>query len=275
MAPLAKAAVLVGLALMLEPALPAQSHPQQSPNELMRQVVNHELEANDADKTHWLYISRDGVKHQTSVEIETPEGTLHRLIAIDGKPLNQKQQQAEDARINKLLANPEELQKLRQNEKNDNKQTEQLFKMLPDAWDYRIASRSGDTMWLDFTPNPQFNPPDYQSRALHAMNGKVEINTAQMRLMSVSGQLMKEVTFGWFGILGHLQKGGTFEVHQSEVGAGAWRITQLRVNMNGKAVFFKTISVHQDEERSHFEKVPDNLTLQQAENRLREIRYPL
>lgn len=274
-APAAKVAVFACMALLLEPALRAQPHSQQSPNELMRQVVNHELKANDADKSHWLYISRDGIKHQTEAIIETPQGTLSRQIANDGKALDVKQEEAEDARIEKLISNPEALQKMRQNEQNDNKQTEQLFKMLPNAWTYKIASRSGDTMWLDFTPNPNFNPPDYQSRALHAMNGTVEINTSQLRLISISGRLMKDVKFGWFGILGHLQKGGTFRVHQAEVGPDIWRITQLTVDMNGKALFFKTISVHQDDERSHFERVPDDLTLQQAANRLREIHYPL
>jgi hypothetical protein len=34
--------------------------------------------------------------------------------------------------------------------------------------------------------------------------------------------------------------------------------------MNGKALFFKTISVQQDETHSHFQQLPDNITLAQA-----------
>jgi hypothetical protein len=34
--------------------------------------------------------------------------------------------------------------------------------------------------------------------------------------------------------------------------------------MKGTALFFKTISVEQDESRSHFQQIPDALTLAQA-----------
>jgi hypothetical protein len=34
--------------------------------------------------------------------------------------------------------------------------------------------------------------------------------------------------------------------------------------MKGKALFFKTISGQQDEARSHFQQVPDTLTLSQG-----------
>jgi hypothetical protein len=38
--------------------------------------------------------------------------------------------------------------------------------------------------------------------------------------------------------------------------------------MRGKALFFKTISVQQDEMRSDFRRVPDNLTLAEAAEEL-------
>lgn len=283
----AGAVVVMGLALLIPQTLCAQpqsqpeAHPKSQPNEtlsaneLIRKVVDHELEVNEKDHSHWMYIDQDNIKKQTKAVIETPHGTVYRLLAINRHALDQQQEKAEQERIQQLLANPDAQKKLRENQQNDTGQTEQLFKMLPNAWNYKIASRSGDTVWLDFTPNPKFNPPTYQSRALHEMDGKVEVNTAQMRLMSISGRLIQDVKFGWFGIFGHLAKGGTFEVHQSEVAPNFWKITLLKVNMNGKALFFKTISVHQDEVRSHFQRVPDDLTLEQGENRLREVHYPL
>jgi hypothetical protein len=48
------------------------------------------------------------------------------------------------------------------------------------------------------------------------------------------------------------------------LGADYWEITRLKVDMKGKALFFKTISVGQDESRSHFQQIPDTLTLAQA-----------
>jgi hypothetical protein len=83
----------------------------------------------------------------------------------------------------------------------------------------------------------------------------------------MKGRLMKDVKFGG-GILGHLEQGGTFDVRQEEVAPNHWEITELKVNMKGKALFFKTISVQQNELRDHFERVSDTLTLSQAADSL-------
>ena len=48
------------------------------------------------------------------------------------------------------------------------------------------------------------------------------------------------------------------------MGAGHWDIVLLDVNMNGKVLFFKTISVRQSEKYFNYQQVPDNITLEQA-----------
>jgi hypothetical protein len=74
------------------------------------------------------------------------------------------------------------------------------------------------------------------------MEGTVWLDMEQKRLVRMSGVLTSDVKFGW-GVLGHLAKGGTFVVEQREVGKGHWELTRLDVDMNGKALFFKTIEV--------------------------------
>ena len=49
----------------------------------------------------------------------------------------------------------------------------------------------------------------------------------------------------WLGLLGRLNKGGTFSVTQSRVGDDHWEIVSLDVRMAGRAVNFKTINVRQ------------------------------
>jgi hypothetical protein len=43
----------------------------------------------------------------------------------------------------------------------------------------------------------------------------------------------------------------------------------MNINMRGKALFFKTIDVRQNETRTSFQRVPDDLTLAQAAERLK------
>jgi hypothetical protein len=95
------------------------------------------------------------------------------------------------------------------------------------------------------------------------MEGKLTLTRKEDRLAEMNGRLMHDVKFGG-GILGHLDQGGTFVVRQDRVSADYWEITRLKVDMKGKALFFKTISVEQDESRSHFRQMPDTLTLAQA-----------
>ncbi|PYV61247.1 MAG: hypothetical protein DMG97_43745, partial [Acidobacteria bacterium] len=48
------------------------------------------------------------------------------------------------------------------------------------------------------------------------------------------------------------------------LGPAQWMLIAMDVNMNGKALFFKTIAVQQKEYRHNFRKLPDDLTLTDA-----------
>ena len=50
----------------------------------------------------------------------------------------------------------------------------------------------------------------------------------------------------------------------AEVAPGHWRIGSLKVHMKAKALFFKTISVQQDESRTNFREAPNDWSLAQA-----------
>jgi hypothetical protein len=135
-----------------------------------------------------------------------------------------------------------------------------LFKILPDAFVFTYEGRDGHLIKLSFRPNPNFQPASVEARVLHGMQGEMTVDTSQERLAAINGHLMEDVTFGG-GLLGHLDKGGYFEVRQAEVAAGHWEMTVLSVDMKGKALLFKTIAVHETENHSDFHQVPDDLTL--------------
>jgi hypothetical protein len=135
--------------------------------------------------------------------------------------------------------------------------------MLPDAFVFNYAGREGDLIKLSFRPNLNFNPPSLDARVFHGMEGELWVEGKQERLAAINGHLMEDVKFGG-GLLGHLDRGGHFEVRQVEVAAGHWEMAVMAVDMRGKALLFKTINVQQTETRSDFQRVPDDLTLTQA-----------
>ena len=138
-----------------------------------------------------------------------------------------------------------------------------MFGMLPDVFVFSYAGRQADLVTLTFSPNPNFQPPSLEARVLHNMQGEMTVDIKQERLAALSGQLMEDVKFGG-GLLGHLDKGGKFDVRQTEVAPGEWEMTTQCVDMKGKALLFKTIGVKEIETHSDFNRVPDDLTLAEA-----------
>jgi hypothetical protein len=128
---------------------------------------------------------------------------------------------------------------------------------------FGYAGRQGDLVTLTFRPNPDFQPTSLEARVFHGMEGEMTVDTKQERLAALNGHLMEDVKFGG-GLLGHLDKGGKFEVRQAEVAPGHWEMTVLGVDMKGKALLFKTVGVHETENHSEFHRVSDDLTLAEA-----------
>jgi actin-related protein len=240
-----------------------------SAGELLRRVVNSELKAQANDHSHWMYKVKAGVpgREQVKVAVQTREGYLDRLRFVNGQPITTEQEKQEDQRIARLLRKPDEQKKQRRAQEQDARQTEQLLKMLPDAVTASYGKRQGELVEILFEPNPNFHPSSHQAAVFHAMAGRIWINTRENRLVEIEGHLTRGVKFGG-GLLGHLDKGGEFHVKQSEVAPGYWEITLLHVNMHGKALFFKTIAVQENEIRTNFQRVPDNLTLAEAAGQL-------
>jgi hypothetical protein len=199
--------------------------------------------------------------------METREGEVHRLLLVDGEPLSVKGRQSEDARIENLLANPDEFQNKQKNAQHDAEQSRTLLKLLPQAFLYEYDRTEGELVKLKFRPNPDFHATNHESEVFHHMEGSLVVDQRQDRLAELDGRPVTPVKF-WDGLLGHLDKGGTFCVKQRNVGGGHWEMTELDVQMSGKALFFKMVSVRERQIDSDFQPLPEHTTLKQAEELL-------
>jgi hypothetical protein len=261
------ATVIVTIILLGANALP-QSESERvgmSANELVRKVVTNELKFQYDDHGHWMYRleKEESGRKQVQEIVETRNGSLSRSLSIDGHPLDARQQQKENQRLQRLVSHPDEQRKLQQASHKKAEQGVRLFNMLPDVFVFSYAGRKGDLATLTFRPNPNFKPASIETRVFHAMLGEITVDIKQERLAAINGHLMEDVKFGG-GLLGHLDKGGTFEVRQAEVAPGQWEMTILGVDMKGKALLFKTVGMQETENHSDFHRVPDGLTLAEA-----------
>ena len=265
------ATVLVTIILLGSNALP-QSESERvgvSANELARKVITNELKFQYDDHGHWMYRleKEESGRKQVQEIVETKNGSLSRSLSIDGHSLDSKQRQKENQRLQRLVGHPDEQRKLQQASHKKSEQGARLFNILPDVFVFSYAGRQGDLVTLSFRPNPNFKPASIEARVFHAMQGEMTVDTKQERLAAMNGHLMEDVKFGG-GLLGHLDKGGKFEVRQAEVEPGQWEMTVLGVDMKGKALLFKTVGMQETENHSDFHRVPDGLTLAEATDML-------
>ena len=259
------AAFTLAIILLGIPARP-QSVPSShvSANDLARRVITNELKFQN-DHTNWMYrLEKEQYgKKQVEEIIETKEGSLSRLLSMNDRPLTAKQQAEEDQRVGELMTSRSAKQKLQRELNTDTLKGRRLFKMLPDAFVFNYAGGDGNLVQLSFRPNPKFHPPSLEARVFHDLEGEMWVDCKQERLAAFSGRLTQDVKFG-FGLLGHLEKGGHFDVRQAEVVPGHWDMTTMIVEMTGKALLFKSIGVQKKENRRDFHRVPDDLSLTQA-----------
>jgi hypothetical protein len=247
-------------------------------NVLAREVVQNELNAQDTDKSLWSFREVDQEKGVTKLDavVQCKEGEIHRLLSINGHPLNPEQKKKERERLQRILVNRGEFQAKQKDHDQDAQQERKLLKMLPQAFRFQNDGMVGGNIKLTFTPNKSFHSFDRESSVLSHMQGMILVNPKASqnklaRLAEIDGRLNTEVTF-WHGLLGHLDKGGTFTVKQNDVGDGHWEMTLLNVNMHGKALFFKTIAVREKQIYSDYQSVPENTTLEQAVRMIEELK---
>jgi hypothetical protein len=246
--------MLAGVILLLAPRIgvgQSQSKSQLSAADLVKAVIQNELQQPAASDVRWKYRLDKEVdgKQETREVVETKSGSLDRLLSVAGRPLNEAQSSNESGRILRFSHSPEEQRKAEQARRKDAQQCDAFLQMIPDAFVFEYAGESGNATRLTFRPNPNFRPPTREGKVLQQMAGEMWVDARQQRLVSINGQLTNEVKFA-AGFLGHLEKGGTFTVKRAEIASGDWEVTEMTVNMHGKALLFKSICVQQKEVHS-------------------------
>ncbi len=222
------------------------------------------MQASHTDHSIWTYRDHDITPGQnaTFTTIETRQGTLRRMIELNGEPLSRSAVQAETARIDNYVHDPYAQAKARKNGAHDDAQAAEMLKMLPDAFIWSIADKTPERITLHYQPNPDFDPPDMQARVMGAMSGEMVIARDGNRIRSLRGHLTHNVLIG-FGLLAKLYAGGTFDVERRQVGGDHWQITETHVHIGGHALLFKTIGQQEDDVKTDWKPSPDD-TLEEA-----------
>lgn len=255
------------IALVLVVCIAAPARGQSSPlpaAELINEVVANEL-TDRVQQRKWMYLidKREGKQTLTEEQVETKDGPIYQVLAIDGTPLDPDQRKLDNARMDRLLHDPSQQLKFKRGHDEDEQKLEKLMSIMPEAFLYDYDGVEGNLVRLKFRPNSNYNPPTYEARVAHSLAGTILIDSRQKRLAKLSGQLINRVEFG-YGLLGHIDNGGTIEIGRIQVGPSQWKTALINIQLSGRLVFFKTISKQEYETRSDFRAVSGDLSLLEA-----------
>jgi hypothetical protein len=255
--------LILGAALILGQSLPASA---QDAKQLVRDAIETEITANRNDHSRWLYYDVDRKPSDTIRQwvAQTGSGDLRRVLAQKGGSLTPAAQRSD---MERFIHDPDAQARQRKSGEHDDRQSEDMLRLLPEAFTWSIVSTQGHTVRLHFMPDQGFKPPSWETRVFAAMEGDMEIESTHHRIISLRGHLVHDVRFCG-GLCGSLSTGGTFDVERRQTGPSVWQIVETHVHIHGTALFFKNISQEEDDQKTGFEPLPDNISLLQAEAEL-------
>jgi len=196
---------------------------------------------------------------ETRSVIETSEGRADRIVQFADEPLSSEQQAKQEHRLKKLLSDHDAVKNELQDQKAETQRRIRMVKAFPKAFFFDFVGRENGLLRFEFRPNPEFSPKDRETQMYRGMEGKVWLEPVHERIVQVQGKLVKDVSFGW-GIFGHLNKGGIYEISQTQLSPGIWRITTLNVDVKGRMFFLNSFRFVRRESNSHFRAVSASLT---------------
>lgn len=259
-------AALIGFAIAAQAQGPTPIQPVQ---QLVRDVVYNEMQDRGSD-SFWEYrsVRVAGTQNLIREQVETSNGPIFRVLIDHGNPLTPAERGREEARIDDLVKRPGAMDNVEKSHLQDEARMRKIMEMLPDAFIYEYQGNSqGDIVKLAFRPNPAFTPEGYEARILHTLAGVLTVNQRQKRLIDMKGTGTERVEFG-YGILGHVEKGGTFEIGREQVSETHWKTNLVEVHVEGKILLFKNVTHDQRESRSDFHAVPHDISLAAAKQLL-------
>lgn len=205
--------------------------------------------------------------------LETPDGSVARLILRDNRPLSPEEDAAERDRLTALLNTPSAFARHIKSEQSNRKMGLDLLKLFPDAmlWTYApgqprppgsSATGSPALVVLDFTPNPAWNAPSIPAEALTGLAGRVWIEPGTQQLVHIEGSLIKPVNIGW-GVVAHLYPGATVAINQTRVSPDRWIADHVLEQLNLRALMVKSIRQRLVYDTSSYQPIP-SMPYQQA-----------
>lgn len=254
------------------PAETAALPPTNDPKEIVRRSI--EIDHRNWEKArNYTCQQRQVVKHLgkhgevKSTEIKTFDINFYygeeysRLIAIDDKPLSEKDQKKEDDKLEKFLAryrkeSAEDREKRLTKEKKQREEGRAFLRDVVNAYDFRIVGNEtvdgNDTWVIEATPRKDFHPTQPHADILSRIKGKVWIDKKEYNWVKAEAEATDTISFGLFLVRVH--PGSRFNFEQVHLNHEVWLMRRLNIDGSARVALLKNEALDQEDVFSNYKK---------------------
>lgn len=167
-----------------------------------------------------------------------------KVIARDGKPLDEKEARREQDKMDRALARRENMSDAekarREKEREENRK---FLKDLSQAFRFKLDGEepvSGKPAWvIEADPNPDFKPSTLPGKVLSKVCGKVWIDKGEYQWVKAEMQVLDTISMGL--ALFRIAPGGSIEFEQTRVNDEVWLPSHMLIRADARIAYVKKI----------------------------------
>ena len=245
---------------------------QQQMQDLFR-VVAEKDRANQKRQRDYTYIERDvqdkldGKGETKSAEVKTYEileiygEQVQRLIQKDDKPLDAREAEKEEEKIQKIIdkrkAESEgDRRKREEKEEKEREDGRKFVSEIADAYNFKLVGTElvdGREAWvIDGEPRPGYEPEMKEAKFLPKFHGRVWIDKSDLQLSKMNVEAIDTVSVGW--VLARIHKGSRFMLEQTRVNDEVWLPRHVTFKFDARVALLKGYNIDGDQEFRDYKK---------------------
>jgi hypothetical protein len=225
-------------------------------------IVADKDDLNQKLERDYTYVDRevqnklDGKGQNKSTEVKTYEileiygEQVRRLIAKDDRPLDGKDTQKEDEKVQKVIdkrKNESDSDRRKREEKQAKEREEdrKFVHEIADAYNFTLVGTEavgGREAWvIDGEPRPGFEPHMKDAKFLSKFRGRVWIDKGDLQLAKMDVEAIDTVSLGW--VIARVHKGTRFMLEQTRVNDEVWLPRKIAFKIDARVALLKGFNI--------------------------------
>jgi hypothetical protein len=228
----------------------------------LTRVVAQNYRDNYKKQRDYTYVERDVAKSMggngqvKSTEVRTYEiveiygEQVRRLIEKDDKPLDSKEAEKEEERIQKIVdkhknESEEDRKKRIEKEAKQHEESRKFVDEIADSHDFRLVGTEvvdGREAWvIDGLPRAGYEPRDKEAKFVSKFRGRLWIDKDDLQLSRMDIEAVDTASVGW--VLARIHKGTRVIYEQTRMNDEIWLPQHLTFKFDARVALFKGYNI--------------------------------